>query len=206
MKHLGLGRFFGRVASACSSERVHLSHTAHPPSERLPSHCHKSAYLSFVSAGSYVESVGSRQFACVPFMLRFHPAGEEHADQFGPVGAQCLNIELAGDWTDALESAGLAHQGPIAIDTAAWPALRLSAEVAYDIAPPPLPSDGVTAVSAPNCVRKSLTTSPARGTSRGGTIQRCTGSGRQQIWLARTLGSRIYYRSDCTGSRLLACC
>jgi len=107
------GTFFGDVAAVHDAERVRLSESVHQPGEHLPPHAHVSPYLSFVLRGAYDESVRGRRIACDTFALRFHPAGEEHADTFGSAGAVCLNIELAGDWGESLERLGVQGAAPL---------------------------------------------------------------------------------------------
>jgi AraC family transcriptional regulator len=75
----------------------------HGPHERLAAHAHKDAYLSFVSAGSYTERVGSVDFDCSPRDVRFHPSGECHANRFGDGGAVCFNIGMPARWFVQME-------------------------------------------------------------------------------------------------------
>ncbi|MDQ6888272.1 MAG: helix-turn-helix transcriptional regulator [Gemmatimonadota bacterium] len=123
-EHLDFGRFFGDAAPARAIGRVQLCEAVYRRRDRLPSHAHAAPYLSFVVAGSYVETVGARQLACETHTLRFHPAGEEHADVFGAQGAVCMNVELAGDWDETLAGLALGDE-PVITDAALWPALRL---------------------------------------------------------------------------------
>lgn len=64
----------------------------HSPGESLPWHEHAAPYLCLVLSGGFVESAptsaGERRVGDVVF----HPAGERHADRFGPNGACCLNL------------------------------------------------------------------------------------------------------------------
>ena len=81
----------------------------HRAGEELPRHVHLSPYLSFVLCGRYDEHAWGADIAREVFTLRFHPAGEEHQDRFGPVGAVCLNIQLLGNWSETIERLALNH-------------------------------------------------------------------------------------------------
>ena len=87
--------------------KVRMSRTAHPPRQSLPAHEHRNAYLSIVIEGDYLEQVGSRAVHCRPLQVRFHPAGEVHADHFGVRGGHVLNLELDDIWNAELDALGL---------------------------------------------------------------------------------------------------
>jgi AraC family transcriptional regulator len=79
----------------------------HAPGEKLPPHVHLSSYLSFVLRGAYAEHAWGTVIERETFTLRFHPAGEEHEDRFGPAGALCLNIQLLDGWEETLDRVGI---------------------------------------------------------------------------------------------------
>ena len=103
------GDFYGTVEPVHDAERVRLVTSRHRAGEELPRHVHLSPYLSFVLCGRYDEHAWGADIAREVFTLRFHPAGEEHQDRFGPVGAVCLNIQLLGDWSETIERLALNH-------------------------------------------------------------------------------------------------
>jgi AraC family transcriptional regulator len=102
--------------------------TIHRSREVLPAHEHRRAYLSFVMSGEYVERLGSADIACSPFQVRFHPAGEVHANVFGAQGARVLNLELNTHWDEEIEALGLSRAGDAIIIDGAWPAFRACRE------------------------------------------------------------------------------
>jgi AraC family transcriptional regulator len=101
------GAFYGSLEPVHDAERLRLITSRHAPCEELPPHVHLSAYLSFVLRGQYAENAWGAVIARDTFTLRFHPAGEEHRDRFGPTGALCLNIQLLGGWDETVERLGL---------------------------------------------------------------------------------------------------
>jgi len=112
-------------ASLLASRGVSISTSCHPANSRLEDHQHSNAYLSFVIAGEYVESVGRVSVACATYRVRFHPPGEVHADRFGPRGAHCLNLKLDERWNEDIAELGLTDPcDALVVDTAVWMALR----------------------------------------------------------------------------------
>jgi len=79
-------------------------------------------------SGEYVERLGSADIACSPFLVRFHPAGEVHANVFGVRGARVLNLELDAHWDEDIEALGLSRAGDAVIIDGAWPAFRACSE------------------------------------------------------------------------------
>jgi AraC family transcriptional regulator len=109
-------RRFNSVSINCSS---------HPRRDVLPEHEHPQAYLSFVIDGGYVERVGSRSVTCAAYHVRFHPAGEIHADVFGASGARIVNLVLGSSWNAHIESLGLSDPNDaLIVDDGVWPALH----------------------------------------------------------------------------------
>jgi AraC family transcriptional regulator len=102
--------------------------TMHRSREVLPAHEHRRAYLSFVISGEYVERLGSADIVCAPFQVRFHPAGEVHANVFGARGARVMNLELDANWDEEIEALGLSRAADAIIIDGAWPAFRACSE------------------------------------------------------------------------------
>lgn len=117
--------------SAEALGRVLVSEVDYPPLKRLPVHAHATPYLSFVLAGRYVEAIGSHRLECRRYTLRFHPAGEEHADTFGPGRATCLNVELLGDWDETIAELQLNASEPVLTDGALSHAFRVRYDNRY---------------------------------------------------------------------------
>lgn len=117
-------------SSSLASRSVSVWTSCHPANARLKDHQHSNAYLSFVIAGEYVESVGGVSVPCATYRVRFHPPGEVHADSFGPRGAHCLNLELDERWNEHIAELGLTDPcDALVVDTAVWMALRAWREV-----------------------------------------------------------------------------
>jgi AraC family transcriptional regulator len=72
-----------------------ISQFSQPPERRLPWHEHADASICFVVSGAYAERIGRQTWDCTPHAMVFKPAGVQHADQFGRIGATCLLIEIA---------------------------------------------------------------------------------------------------------------
>jgi AraC family transcriptional regulator len=98
--HLTLpsGRYYGETVADLACEGLRLVESAIEPATVLRSHSHENAYLCLVLDGSFEERSGSRSRSCLPRLLKYHPAGEEHSERFGSAGARLFRIELAGKW------------------------------------------------------------------------------------------------------------
>jgi AraC family transcriptional regulator len=99
---LDRGRFYGETTLRREVDGVGLSETSHPGGSRTPRHAHEHPYLCLVVSGGFTERSAEPSAECGPGSVVFHPAGEEHADRFGPTGARCFNVQI-----DAATVAGL---------------------------------------------------------------------------------------------------
>jgi AraC family transcriptional regulator len=72
----------------------------------LPWHEHDRAYLTFVVDGDYRESLAGFTRDCTRRSIVYHPAGEAHADHFGPRNAFCLDVGLDPKWLRLLSDRG----------------------------------------------------------------------------------------------------
>jgi AraC family transcriptional regulator len=79
-----------------------LTETAHPPGRRLARHAHERANLAFVLGGSFSEILDRRQIECTAQDLLIKPAGEAHANRYGPEGMRCLLVEYPPEWLESL--------------------------------------------------------------------------------------------------------
>jgi AraC family transcriptional regulator len=66
----------------------------HSPDETLSWHEHAVPYACLVLAGDFLESAPGSDDERHAGDIVLHPAGERHADRFGPHGACCLNLRL----------------------------------------------------------------------------------------------------------------
>jgi AraC family transcriptional regulator len=80
------------IAAPCDGAGLSL----HSPDENLPWHEHPAAYVCVVLSGGFLESAEKSAAECRTGDVIFHPAGERHADRFGPRGACCLNLRVDG--------------------------------------------------------------------------------------------------------------
>ncbi len=76
-----------------------LTETKHQPNLSLERHSHKFTNLVCVLRGSFIETIGRREFECLPQNLLLKPAGESHSNQYQKEGAHCLIIEIAPEKT-----------------------------------------------------------------------------------------------------------
>jgi AraC family transcriptional regulator len=106
---LDRGSFYGQTTLRREAGGVGLSETSHPGGSCTPRHAHEQAYLCLVVSGGFTERSAGQTAECGPGSVVFHPAGEEHADRFGRVGACCFNVQI-----DAASVAGLTGSaGPL---------------------------------------------------------------------------------------------
>lgn len=77
-----------------------LTETKHQPNLSLERHSHKYTNLVCVMRGSFTETIGRREFECVPQNLLLKPAGEFHSNHYQKAGAHCLIIEIAPEKTN----------------------------------------------------------------------------------------------------------
>ena len=127
-ERLGPGEFFGVRRSAMSGETVEVTLSHYGARANIGLHSHVRPYLSFVLHGDYREHVGCRQLDCAVLAARFHPAGEEHADQFGRGGGVLLNIELGEQWAESVARLHSHEDTPLLLDSAAYIAYRAAEE------------------------------------------------------------------------------
>ena len=90
---LGRHQSFGLCLGALPTPAGLVRDTRLPPSIALPRHTHRSSYVCVVLDGSYLED-WRRQHDCRRGSILIHPANTSHANQVGPRGARCVNIEL----------------------------------------------------------------------------------------------------------------
>lgn len=121
-----LNGFFGAAETRLGTPDVIASVTRYPAGTSLRLHAHAAPYLSFVLSGSYVERVGRTTLSCQHLAVRFHPAGEEHSNAFGPMGGRCLNLELTPRWRESLERLPRTGRTPLIHFSAGGIGLRLA--------------------------------------------------------------------------------
>jgi AraC family transcriptional regulator len=85
---------FGEQLRKVEVEDFVLTETFHPPGMILPRHDHECANIVLTMKGSFRETLGARPQECGPSSILVKPAGESHANHYGPEGARCFIIEL----------------------------------------------------------------------------------------------------------------
>jgi len=110
----------------------------------LPKHHHRKAFLTFVLEGSYVETYCGVSSVCGPGTLRFHPAGEEHENDFQS-GLRCLHVEIDDVILQRLREQSLVLERPAEITGIAstWLANRLYIEFCRRDSVSPMAMEGV---------------------------------------------------------------
>lgn len=96
--------FYGSLLREQSLGDLEITETAYAPLMRIPPHEHRSAYVSFVVRGAYVERCGSAQRDCPTSTVLFHPGGETHSDAFARKGGRCLNVQFGAAWRQRIET------------------------------------------------------------------------------------------------------
>lgn len=86
----------GKVISRLEAGGFILTETLHAPFLEIKRHDHERANINFTIGGSFRETIGSKPQECVPTSILVKPEGAPHADIYGPAGAHCLIIEVAG--------------------------------------------------------------------------------------------------------------
>jgi quercetin dioxygenase-like cupin family protein len=84
--------FKGHILREKVATAFRVTETAFVPDQKLSSHEHAKAYVSFLLAGAYVERTRSAERACLMGTVIWHPAGEVHSDHFCKQGGHLLNL------------------------------------------------------------------------------------------------------------------
>jgi AraC family transcriptional regulator len=77
-----------------------LIEKSYAPDCALAMHEHKTAYVSFLMAGAYVEVTPQEERFCSSGTVIWHPKTEAHADRFQPSGGHVLDLEIDAAWLD----------------------------------------------------------------------------------------------------------
>jgi AraC family transcriptional regulator len=107
---------FGTRAATRQIGAFTIALTHYAAESALPWHEHSDAYLTFVVGGEYRESLRDSARDCDARSIVYHPAGERHADRFGPRLSSCLDIRFDGGWLSSLAARGCAIARPAMLD------------------------------------------------------------------------------------------
>ena len=92
----------GKIVRRRSLSSFGLVEAAFPAGVGVEKHLHLYPYISFLLRGSYSERGVSQSYNCSVGSVIFHPAGDEHSDQFDRFGGHLLNLQLDSDWLAGL--------------------------------------------------------------------------------------------------------
>ncbi|MFL5493803.1 MAG: helix-turn-helix domain-containing protein [Gemmatimonadales bacterium] len=143
---------------AVSIAGFRISEKRYPPATVLPRHTHGEAVICVVLDGGGQESIAGRIFELVPRCIFFRPAGHQHTNHFGSVGARALITELPAEWLDHIREASCFASEPLSLESerAWWPALRLGREYRRGPRANPLMVEGLMLEIAAAAERQEL--------------------------------------------------
>jgi len=93
-EYLARGQFYGRVAMHREVAGLRLTDLHHSHAAFLPQHAHECPHFWLLLGGAYREHIGSKERSHRPFSFGYCPAGLEHQDEIGRVGARLFAIEF----------------------------------------------------------------------------------------------------------------
>ncbi len=97
------GSFYGGVRSERGVAGLTLAETGYAPGFVVPAHDHAQPFFCLGLEGSFAERLGRRSWTARPATVFYHPAGAEHAEEFGEEGGRLFNIQLGDDWLARLD-------------------------------------------------------------------------------------------------------
>ena len=101
------GSFYGGVQAERDVAGLTLAETGYAPGFVVPPHDHAHPFFCLSLRGSFAERFERRSWTASPATVFYHPAGAEHAEEFGEDGGRLFNIQLGRDWLDRLGEYGL---------------------------------------------------------------------------------------------------
>lgn len=99
---LANGTFYGGVRAERSVAGLTLAETGYGPGFRVPLHDHTRPFFCLSLRGSFSERYERGSWTATPATVFYHPAGAEHAEEFGEAGGHLFNIQLGREWLDRL--------------------------------------------------------------------------------------------------------
>lgn len=107
------GEFLGTAASKRCAHGLVLADVHYPAGARLPRHTHERPYFCLILSGGYTERYSRRSRFCRPEMLVYHPAGEQHTQEFHDSAVVSLNVEIGPEWLGRMRDFGIALDQPM---------------------------------------------------------------------------------------------
>lgn len=101
------GSFYGGVRSERGVAGLTLAETGYEPGFVVPPHDHAHPFFCLGLEGSFAERFERRRWTARPATVFYHPAGAEHAEEFGEDGGRIFNIQLGGGWLTRLDDYAL---------------------------------------------------------------------------------------------------
>lgn len=97
------GSFYGGVRSERGVAGLTLAETGYEPGFVVPPHDHAQPFFCLGLEGSFAERFERRSWTARPATVFYHPAGAEHAEEFGEDGGRIFNIQLGRGWLVRLD-------------------------------------------------------------------------------------------------------
>ncbi|MBI4752350.1 MAG: helix-turn-helix transcriptional regulator [Acidobacteria bacterium] len=90
--------FYGMTRERWRLTGITFSESSYPSGLTMARHDHNHPYCSFVLAGAYTETVGSKTRSVESHHITFHPREEAHAVGFGNHPTRIFRVEFNTDW------------------------------------------------------------------------------------------------------------
>jgi AraC family transcriptional regulator len=112
---------------------------------KLPLHSHRLAGFCLILQGGYTESYGKTAIECKPSSVKFHPAGEAHADFYGNKTVRNFIIEFEADWLTDMGANAFIENNPALFsnNSISWLMMKLREEFRSTDAESPLAIEGL---------------------------------------------------------------
>lgn len=179
------GSFYGGVQAERGVSGLTLAETGYGPGFVVPPHEHAYPFFCLNLRGTFAERFERQRWTATPATVFYHPAGAEHAEEFGDDGGRLFNIQLGGDWLSRLDDYGLrppARQ----VHATGGPMTRIAVSMLREFRTPDAASD-----LALDGLALALLARVVRGSDADGT----KGRGARPGWLDR-VESLLHDRAD----------
>jgi AraC family transcriptional regulator len=95
--------YYGKITSSRAYSGLNLMEATYAPNVNLPRHAHEKASFCLILKGGYTETYGNLRLECGPGQLKFQPACESHADDYGTVEGRSFIIEIDDGWLERMK-------------------------------------------------------------------------------------------------------
>ena len=96
------GRFYGGVLQERRVGALTLAETRYGAGFVVPPHDHRQPFFCLGLRGTFTERMAGRSWMARPTTVFYHPAGAEHAEEFGGAGGRLFNVQLGEVWLSRL--------------------------------------------------------------------------------------------------------